>query len=99
MTRLGFTVVAALLALVLGGHLIVRQAVAQGLLVAPTRVVFEGRTRSAGITLVNRGDVAATYRISLRHFRMNEFGRLEAVEEPQPRELFSADFIRFSPRP
>ena len=35
------------------------------LVVAPTRIVFEGRTRTAQISLLNRGSAAATYRISL----------------------------------
>src|ERR1700737_1174027 len=34
------------------------------LLVAPTRLIFEGRTRAAELTLINIGRQTATYRIS-----------------------------------
>lgn len=69
-----------------------------GLLVAPTRLVFEGRTRSAQVTLVNKGTERAAYRISLVRRRMLEDGRFEAVEEAQPGELFATDLIRYAPR-
>ncbi len=71
---------------------------AGGLLVAPTRLVFEGRTRSAQVTLVNKGTKRAAYRISLVRRRMLEDGRFEAVEEAQPGELFATDLIRYAPR-
>jgi hypothetical protein len=49
------------------------------LLVAPTRVVLEGRTRTAEITLVNIGREPATYRISLYHLRMLESGEMKEI--------------------
>ncbi len=71
---------------------------AGGLLVAPTRLVFEGRTRSAQITLVNKGTKRAVYRITMVNRRMLEDGSFEPVEEALPGELFSANFIRHAPR-
>ncbi len=71
---------------------------AGGLLVAPTRLVFEGRTRSAYITLVNRGTERATYRIALVQRRMLEDGQVEVADEAQPGELFATDLIRYAPR-
>lgn len=68
------------------------------LLVAPTRLVFEGNRRSAEVTLVNVGPAAATYRISLIHLVMNEAGELEEVEEPPPGTRIADPLLRFSPR-
>lgn len=67
-----------------------------GLLVTPTRMVFEGRKRSAELTLINRSDEAATYRIAFREMEMTGEGGLEIVEEETP---WSAErLIRYSPR-
>ena len=66
--------------------------------VSPTRVIFEGRTRTASVTLINRGDKASTFRISFEHKRMTEDGRFEDIKNPQPGEIFSDQMIRFSPR-
>jgi hypothetical protein len=68
------------------------------LLVAPTRVVFEGRARSGELTLLNIGKQAATYRISFTHFRMLENGDLKEVEQPAPGDAVADDLIRYSPR-
>jgi hypothetical protein len=68
------------------------------LLVAPTRVVFEGRTRSMELTLLNIGKQAATYRISFTHLRMLASGELKEIEQPEPGAAFADDLIRYSPR-
>lgn len=68
------------------------------LLVAPTRLVFEGNRRSAEVTLVNVGPTAATYRISLIHLSMTEAGELVEVEEPPPGMKIADPLLRFSPR-
>ena len=75
-----------------------RSATVGDLLVAPTRLVFEGNSRSAEITLVNVGPAAATYRISLIHLQMNEAGELTEVEEPPPGMKVADGLLRFSPR-
>ncbi len=68
------------------------------LLVAPTRVVFEGRTRSAQLALVNSGSATATYRIVVINLRMDEKGELKKVTEPLSGEKFANKFFRYSPR-
>jgi hypothetical protein len=69
-----------------------------GLLVAPTRLVFEGRQRTGQLTLVNTGAQTATYRISLIRLRMTETGAFRQVQEPDSAELFADTLVRFSPR-
>ena len=76
-------------------------AKAQGLgnlLVAPKRIIFEGRQRSAQVTLMNTGSSTATYRISFKNMRMTEDGRLENIDEPEPGQLFADKWIRYAPR-
>ena len=70
------------------------------LLVAPTRVVLEGRQRTAEITLVNTGATAATYRIAFVDLRMNEMGGTAEIDpaSAQPGEQFAAALVRYSPR-
>ena len=68
------------------------------LLVAPTRVVFQGRARTAELALINIGSVPATYRISLSRMRMKPTGELAEVDTPAEGELFGENLIRFSPR-
>jgi len=68
------------------------------LMVLPTRVVFDSKTRSAELMLINIGKKAATYRISFVHLRMNETGAFEAVVKPLPGEQFVDDLVRFTPR-
>jgi len=66
--------------------------------VAPPRVVFEGRTRTAEITLVNTGTRAATYRVSFVQLRMDEDGVTKEIDKAEGGELFADDLVRFSPR-
>jgi P pilus assembly chaperone PapD len=68
------------------------------LLVAPTRVILEGRTRSAELTLVNTGSATATYRISFINLRMDHNGQMAEIEEAGEGERFSDHLIRYSPR-
>ena len=68
------------------------------LAISPTRIVFEGRTRSAEVTLINTGSVEATYRVFFTQRRMTETGTYEDVEEPRPGENFADKLIRYSPR-
>jgi hypothetical protein len=69
-----------------------------GLLVAPTRLVFEGSQRAGQLTLVNTGTQTATYRISLIRLRMLETGEFREVQEPDSAERFADTLVRFSPR-
>lgn len=77
-------------------------AMAQGkgdLLVAPTRVVLDGK-RGTEIILNNVGAEEATYRISLELRRMTPDGALAEVtpEEASQLEQASLDMIRYAPR-
>jgi hypothetical protein len=70
------------------------------LLVAPTRIVLEGRQRTAEVTLVNTGAAAATYRIAFVELRMTDTGGTVEIEPAEARagEQFAEPLIRYSPR-
>lgn len=67
------------------------------LLVAPTRLVLDGR-RGSEIVLNNIGDEPATYRVSVEFRRMKSDGTLEDVKEPNAAEKAAADMIVYAPR-
>jgi hypothetical protein len=67
------------------------------LLVAPTRVVLDGR-RGTEIILNNIGDEPATYRISVEFRRMTADGTLVDVSDPNAEEKAAADMIVYAPR-
>ena len=67
------------------------------LLVAPTRVVLDGR-RGTEIILSNIGDDVATYRVSVELRRMTEEGRLEDVATPNDAEKAAEAMILYAPR-
>jgi P pilus assembly chaperone PapD len=69
-----------------------------GLMLYPTRIVFEKNQRAAQIELINDGDKPATYRIALVNRRMTEDGRIETADSAGPGERFADDMLRFSPR-
>ena len=67
------------------------------LLVAPTRIVLDGR-KGAEIILNNIGDEPATYRVSVDFRRMDEQGELEDVAQPTAADQTAADMIVYAPR-
>src|SRR6476659_10461357 len=67
------------------------------LLVAPTRIVLDGR-KGAEIILNNIGDEPATYRVSVEFRRMNEAGELVDVTTPSEADIKSEDMIVYAPR-
>ena len=67
------------------------------LLVAPTRLVLDGR-RGTEVILNNIGDEPATYRISVEFRRMTPDGRLVDVTEPTPQEKLAEEMIVYAPR-
>lgn len=73
------------------------QAGVGDLLVAPTRLVLDGR-RGAEVILNNIGDEPATYRISIEFRRMTEDGGLVDVKEPTREDLLARDMIIYAPR-
>jgi P pilus assembly chaperone PapD len=73
------------------------QAGVGDLLVAPTRIVLDGR-RGTEVILNNIGDEPATYRISVEFRRMTADGRLEDVAEPSAADKLAEDMIVYAPR-
>lgn len=68
------------------------------LVVSPTRIVLEGRTRSASLSLVNRGSNTSTYRISVINMKMQENGQYTEITDPNEKGFFADKLIRYSPR-
>jgi P pilus assembly chaperone PapD len=73
------------------------QAGVGDLLVAPTRLVLDGR-KGAEVVLNNIGDEPATYRISVEFRRMTPDGRLVDVTEPSAEEKLAQEMIVYAPR-
>ena len=67
------------------------------LLVAPTRIVLDGR-RGAEVILNNIGDEPATYRVSVEFLRMTENGDLIDVTTPTDADKKAEDMIIYAPR-
>jgi len=68
------------------------------LMVHPTRLVFDGNTRTAQVDVINSGTETMTYRISVIRRRMTDTGDFVTVDEPVAGERFSDQMIRYSPR-
>jgi len=71
---------------------------ASQLMVIPKRIVFSKNMRSAQVTIINSGNEAGTFRISLNNKRMSPEGRLEDVKSAGNDDMFADKIIRFSPR-
>jgi P pilus assembly chaperone PapD len=67
------------------------------LMVMPTRVVLEGRERSAEITLRNSGKESCVYRIQMQEMRMLPSGQVEVMPK-QDGVATATDLIRFTPK-
>ena len=67
------------------------------LLVAPTRIVLDGR-RGAEVVLNNIGEEPAVYRISIEFRRMDQDGGLVEVAQPTADDQKAADMIIYAPR-
>jgi len=67
------------------------------LLVAPTRIVLDGR-KGAEVILNNIGDEPATYRVSVEFRRMTENGELVDVTTPTETDKKAEDMIVYAPR-
>ena len=68
------------------------------LIVSPTRVELQGRTRSATVSLTNKGSQTALFRISLVTMVMADDGSLKAVDKPEPGQLTAEHLVRYAPR-
>lgn len=67
------------------------------LLVTPTRIVFEERTRTAQVTLMNNGTEHGDFRISFINQNMTDEGKFEAVKADE-KGMFANSMVRYSPR-
>ena len=67
------------------------------LLVAPTRLVLDGR-KGAEVILNNIGDEPATYRISVEFRRMTPDGGLVDVDQPPAEDKLAEEMILYAPR-
>lgn len=67
------------------------------LLVAPTRIVLDGR-KGAEVILNNIGEEPATYRVSVEFRRMTETGDLVDVTAPSDADKKAEDMIMYAPR-
>ena len=67
------------------------------LLVAPTRIVLDGR-KGAEVILNNIGEEPATYRVSIEFRRMTPEGGLVDVPAPTAEDQKAADMILYQPR-
>lgn len=74
------------------------QLFAGELMVHPTRLVFDGTTRTAQVDVINSGTETMTYRISVIRRRMTDTGDFVTVDEPVAGERFADEMIRYSPR-
>ena len=73
--------------------------VAQGLVVFPTRLVFENRRRTGEVNLSNPGNAPCEYRISLVGMEVDNDGTFKEVPlERTPGQVAVQDLIRFSPK-
>lgn len=70
---------------------------AANLLVTPTRIVFEERTRTAQVTLMNNGTEQGAYRISFINQNMTDNGQFIAVKADE-KGMFANKMVRYSPR-
>lgn len=98
MTRLSPLVTAlALAAAPVAGTPVLAQAGVGDLLVAPTRLVLDGR-RGGEVILNNIGDEPAIYRVSVEFRRMTEDGGLEDVPQPTAEHELAREMIVYAPR-
>jgi P pilus assembly chaperone PapD len=67
------------------------------LLVAPTRIVLDGR-KGAEVVLNNIGEEPAVYRVSVEFRRMEKDGSLDDVTEPSAADKTAEDMIVYAPR-
>lgn len=67
------------------------------LLVAPTRIVLDGR-KGAEVVLNNIGEEPAVYRVSVEFRRMEKDGSLDDVTQPTAADKIAEDMILYAPR-
>jgi len=73
-------------------------ATSKTLMINPVRVVFEGRQRSATVSVANTNPDPVSYRVSLVTMRKDAEGKLYEADKETEQEAFTKSLIRFSPR-
>ncbi len=73
------------------------QVNAQAFTLAPTRLIFEGSSRSQELTIVNGTDRVQTYRIRMEDRRVIETGEFEVVTDPAT-PFVASGMLRLSAR-
>lgn len=73
-------------------------AQAAGFALDPTRVTFEGRTRSQEVFIINRGSTTSSYRIFFQEMAMDDDGSLVTLETTGPDDNTASQMLRYSPR-
>jgi len=68
------------------------------LLIAPTRVVFEGNKQKEGLNLVNIGKDTAIYSISFVQYNQTEAGGYQIITKPDAGQMFADPYLRIFPR-
>lgn len=68
------------------------------LLMAPSRVIFEGKTRSTTVKLINPSNKPVTFNVEVISTHMDEHGTITNIKTLGENELFAQKMIRFSPR-
>ena len=68
------------------------------LAVLPTRIIFEGRTNTAEVMLMNRSNRQLAYSLTFVNRRMSESGELKVIDNPGADDHFADAFLRVTPR-
>lgn len=72
---------------------------AQGdLLIAPIRIIFEGKSQKEPLNLTNIGKDSATYSISLIQYTMREDGSFTELNTPDSTQMIASPYLRIFPR-
>ena len=68
------------------------------LLINPYRVVFEDGKQIEEISVANTGQDTARYVMSFVQYKMNEYGTLQQITEPEEGQYFADRLVRMFPR-
>jgi P pilus assembly chaperone PapD len=87
------------LAVLLSSLFLAKASYAGNLMVTPSRVELDNKTKTTEVQLINRSDQTTTYRVSFQHLRMTTDGAYEEVAKGQEgKDKFADDMVRFSPK-
>jgi hypothetical protein len=77
---------------------IISPAFAQGLVLAPTRIIFQPGERSAEVSITNKGARTAKFRIFFENKSFGRGGEVEVLTEERPGLKFADSMLRLSTR-